>query len=379
MPLALFAADPPRGGAALLALWPIWLPLAVGGFAIFWLLPRPRPKPPALGVCAGLLALLLAGNFLVRTGMCTVEALLFYAFSGLTIVSGTLLITQHNPARSALSFALVVLCTCGLFLLLAAPFLMAATIIIYAGAIVVTFLFVLMLAQQEGFNNADDRSREPLLAVVTGFVLLAAILYVLRGYEETRPFDSLLAEVDTALATPRDEVEKLVGEQQDEKSLFNRARAAIGPSGTDELDRPLTVAKEEWYIQMGGVEVPAITPKTTLAKLRKVLLLGRQRLTMARMPVVDDVPLPLSAMSGAPANTPVDEIRRDPATLIPDLPAENSAYLGRSLFTDFLLPVELGGTLLLVATVGAIAIAQKRGHTATPRVSRNGDTPGRVV
>ena len=38
-------------------------------------------------------------------------------------------------------------------------------------------------------------------------------------------------------------------------------------------------------------------------------------------------------------------------------PAENSAYLGRSLFTDYLLPVELGGTLLLVATVGAIAIA----------------------
>ena len=40
--------------------------------------------------------------------------------------------------------------TCGLFLLQAAPFLMAATIIIYAGAIVVTFLFVIMLAQQEG-------------------------------------------------------------------------------------------------------------------------------------------------------------------------------------------------------------------------------------
>ena len=39
------------------------------------------------------------------------------------------------------------------------------------------------------------------------------------------------------------------------------------------------------------------------------------------------------------------------------LPVENTAYLGRTLFTDFLLAVELAGTLLLVATIGAIAIA----------------------
>ena len=42
------------------------------------------------------------------------------------------------------------------------------------------------------------------------------------------------------------------------------------------------------------------------------------------------------------------------------LPAENVADLGRSLFTDYLLAVELGGTLLLVATIGAIAIAGRR-------------------
>ena len=57
---------------------------------------------------------------------------------------------------------------------------MAATIIIYAGAIIVTFLFVLMLAQQAGLSDADDRSREPLLATLTGFVLLGALLYVLQ-------------------------------------------------------------------------------------------------------------------------------------------------------------------------------------------------------
>jgi hypothetical protein len=42
----------------------------------------------------------------------------------------------------------------------AAPFLAAATVIVYAGAIVVTFVFVIMLAQQEGMASADQRSRE---------------------------------------------------------------------------------------------------------------------------------------------------------------------------------------------------------------------------
>src|SRR5207248_1812925 len=44
------------------------------------------------------------------------------------------------------------------------------------------------------------------------------------------------------------------------------------------------------------------------------------------------------------------------------LPKDNVAYLGRALFTDYLLAVELGGTLLLVATIGAIAITARRGE-----------------
>src|SRR5207249_3639598 len=119
-----------------------------------------------------------------------VEPVLFLIFSIIAVAAGALLVTQHNPARAALSFTLVVLATCGLFLLLAAPFLFAATIIVYAGAIIVTFLFVLMLAQQTGRDDADLRSREPLLSVVTGFVLLGTLFYLIdmnRQYEAGRP------------------------------------------------------------------------------------------------------------------------------------------------------------------------------------------------
>jgi len=65
----------------------------------------------------------------------------------------------------------------------------------------------------------------------------------------------------------------------------------------------------------------------------------------------------LSDFSGPPADEPLRNIRRD-AGGRPQMPHENTAYLGRSLFSDYLLAVELAGTLLLIATVGAIAIAQ---------------------
>src|SRR5579875_1600272 len=120
------------------------------------LLPRPRPYPVLWRAVFGALALVLAMTFLMSSLFFSLESILFFLFSSLAILAGTLLVTQHNPARAALAFALVVLCTCGLFLLLAAPFLMAAAIIIYAGAIIVTFLFVIMLAAHKGPSDEND-------------------------------------------------------------------------------------------------------------------------------------------------------------------------------------------------------------------------------
>src|SRR6202040_912394 len=135
---------------------------------------------PLWGTLSAGMAILLAGWLLVRSGSGWVETVLFYVLSAIAVLSGALLVTLRNPVRAALSFALVVLSTCGLFLLQAAPFLMAATTIVYAGAIVVTFLFVIMLAQQEGRSDADHRSREPFLSTLASFVLLGALLYVLH-------------------------------------------------------------------------------------------------------------------------------------------------------------------------------------------------------
>src|SRR5206468_2720771 len=142
-------------------------------------------------------------------------------------------ITQRNPARAAFSFALVVLSTCGLFLLQAAPFLMAATIIIYAGAIIVTFLFVIMLAQQTGRTDADDRSREPALACVAGFVLLAALLYLLQLTCDTRDLGRLI-DLATRCAEKSSSQEILAALGDDEQFFQDFARAARLAGGSEE-------------------------------------------------------------------------------------------------------------------------------------------------
>jgi NADH-quinone oxidoreductase subunit J len=339
------------GLASLASHWPLWLPVLAGGVAVFLLLPRPRPYPASRGALAGVLALLLAGVLLVRADVFRVETLLFYAFSGVAVVSGALLVTQRNPARAALSFALVVLSSCGLFLLLAAPFLMAATVIIYAGAIIVIFLFVIMLAQQEAPSDADARSREPLLATVTGFLLLAALLHVLHSSFDTREVDGLLKRTrDLEGVEDVAEVKKQLGEPLKE-GLSTDYKTFLYQQGLMDLH-----ARVEDLQLRTPSDPTAEDLRNTLGRLEEIGLEARARLGTITPPP----DTPLSDLSGPAASTLPGQLRRDPATGRPQLPAENSAYLGRSLFTDFLLPVELGGLLLLVAAIGAIAIAHRR-------------------
>ena len=94
------------------------------------------------------------------------DKILFWMFAVSALLSAVMMVTCRSPVYAALWFALATLGTCGLFMMQAAPFLAAATIIVYAGAIVVTFLFVMMLAQQSGATIYDQRSQQPLAATV---------------------------------------------------------------------------------------------------------------------------------------------------------------------------------------------------------------------
>src|SRR2546421_9264412 len=83
----------------------------------------------------------------------------FYLLSGLALLGGILVITRKNAVHSALALILALLGQAGLYLMLYAPFVAGVQIILYAGGIMVLFLFVIMLVsieksqKEEQFNN----------------------------------------------------------------------------------------------------------------------------------------------------------------------------------------------------------------------------------
>ncbi len=105
----------------------------------------------------------------------------FYLLAAVTVWSAVATITFANPVYSAIWFALALLGTAGLFLYDGAQFLGVATIVVYAGAILVTFLFVLMLAQPEGQAPYDRVSWGAPLSAVSGALMVGVLTLALAG------------------------------------------------------------------------------------------------------------------------------------------------------------------------------------------------------
>src|SRR5436309_14252084 len=80
------------------------------------------------------------------------ETLLFFVVAAGSVAAALLMITSSNPVQSALFLILNFFCLAVLYLLLTAQFIAIIQIVVYAGAIMVLFLFVIML-----LNLADDR------------------------------------------------------------------------------------------------------------------------------------------------------------------------------------------------------------------------------
>jgi len=174
--------------------------LVLMALGICALMPKARTRLRAVGLLLALLGTGIALWALPSPSGLLANQVLFWVFSASAIVCAILMITSRNPVYAALWFALVTLATCGLFLLQQAVFLAAATIIVYAGAIIVTFLFVIMLAQQAGATAYDQHSHHVLLASVGAFVLLGALLTTLRSDAWPAPTSSAAAAIEPALA-----------------------------------------------------------------------------------------------------------------------------------------------------------------------------------
>ena len=98
-----------------------------------------------------------------------------WLLGGITLVSALGAVSMQSPVYCALWFALSLLGTAGLMLLVGAQFLALATVVVYAGAIVVTFLFVLMLAQPQGRAHYDRVSWQAPWSAVTGGLIIGCL------------------------------------------------------------------------------------------------------------------------------------------------------------------------------------------------------------
>jgi NADH-quinone oxidoreductase subunit J len=156
------------------------LPILLGAAA--YILAVAFPKARLVGPAAVCLIAAIACGWSFWWGQVEnpIEAGLFGAFSALAIATACGMQVETNPVYVALWFASVVLSVCGLFLMQGAAFISAATIIVYAGAIIVTFLFLIMLAKQTGASLFDRRFRHPVLGVLLGSILLGVLIYVMR-------------------------------------------------------------------------------------------------------------------------------------------------------------------------------------------------------
>ncbi len=366
--------------------------LAVVGF--FLLLPRPRGRFVAGGVAAVIASAAVFGAW-VYTAFGNplpdpIGSALFWFFSAGALVFGTALVVQRNPARGAIAFAFVVLSTCGLFLLLAAPFLMAATIIIYAGAIIVTFLFVLMLSQADGPSDENDRSREPLYGSFAGFAFVGLVLFTLYQTSQAN------VPAEPGQVKPDSRLPMTVLSAEERKVLADVVAKLDAPEANLDGDlgtateraKKVTYFEEIKYAVAGVVGHSRLSTRGTLqsrlekaparegtdGKLESPAVLfrddpqAREALDRAKRVRDANFDSSLDDLSGpkpdaAKLKAQARKLRDEVALLygMGELPADNVRNLGLVLYSEHLLAIELAGTLLLVAVIGAIAVAHRKG------------------
>jgi NADH:ubiquinone oxidoreductase subunit 6 (subunit J) len=381
----LFALSPTQQAGGQIALAAL-----LGGVGFYLLLPRPRGRFVSGGIAALVAAVAVFGAWLHSAFgdplPDLVGTLLFVLFSAGALGFGTVLVVQRNPARGAIAFAFVILSTCGLFLLLAAPFLMAATIIIYAGAIIVTFLFVLMLSSAEGPSDENDRSREPLYGSLAGFAFVGLVLFTLyQTSQAAAPGEADAARLPAPVLTAEeralltDAITKL---EAAEKQFDGDA---VSLKQVEEFENLFLPAQNDLSRVVGADVVgksevpPGPRPEEVPGSLRLRLEKspGRDdrqaREALARAETIRTLAAGTRRrvndlmLDGKPdvaaARAEVRHLRDEVLLLrgTAELPARNVGNLGLVLYTDHLLAVELAGTLLLVATIGAVAIAQRKG------------------
>src|SRR5512135_2556371 len=100
------------------------------------------------------------------------DLFVFYLFAGIAVLAALGVIVLRNPVHSALSLAVVFISLAAMYILLNAPFIAVAQVMVYAGAILILFLFVIMLLSPEIEHGIGALKSQRWLAALFGILLV---------------------------------------------------------------------------------------------------------------------------------------------------------------------------------------------------------------
>ena len=221
------------------------------------------------------------------------ELWLTYGFCAVAVVLAIAFALIKHPVHAALSFACVVLAAAGVYLLQEAAFVAASTVVVYAGATIIIFMFVLMFAQQTNLLDYDTHKQNPIAAGIVAIALAATVIAV--ALKEFPKLEEQLATKNGVAVSATESAEPKPAE------------------GETKLEAETKVADEK------------------------------------------DEPLALNASTATDQKAEENSAESDNATV----DRFTVAKLGAAFYTRYLLAIEIAGTLLLVATIGAVVIAQR--------------------
>jgi NADH-quinone oxidoreductase subunit J len=224
------------------------------------------------------------------------EQILFIIFGILAVGSAICVIAFRNPIHSALALVLTFFSLAGLFISLGAYFVAAVQVIVYAGAIMVLFLFVIMLLNLGRLQTVRQISKAKVFAVILGIILAAEVIYIgvnaFNGTAVARSQSESTVSGDTITARQVKQIETI--------------------ESTYQLDRA--------YINSDYVPVVA-TQKTDVTSL-----------------------------TAGEANQLIKKLQGEMG---------KTDRIGTVLFTKFLLPFEVTSLILLAALIGVIMLVKR--------------------
>ena len=245
----------------------------------------------------------------------------FLVFAALAVTSAVRMVSGVKPVYSALFFVLVIMAVCGMLVVLEAFFIAFSLVIVYAGAILITYMFVLMLAQQASDTEHEseipqyDRApRDPVSGVIVAAIFMSIIV--------TAVFPAI--------------------SQMTPASAADRAQ-----SQADLLAR----LPRQWASSVDGAPEDVVWPKTTQEAMGAIKV------------GVDGLVFQGVTSSGQTFNASIDR-----------LPG-NTQHVGWSLVASFPASLELAGVILLMAMFGAVVLARRQVEHADEALAASvGDT-----